>query len=160
MSHAAVSWAFRQEASHSRKLVLLFLAHSHNAKSGQCNPKIATIAEATGLAPRSVSDAIAKLEQEGLLLSVPRRNGARQGANQYLLALNGEDFQGAKFRRLKREGIMQKSAPRNCGNLHPYIEPEGRTGRRPDPDAVIDRDDEFSDAGVVAFPAERVRNHG
>ena len=78
MSAEATFWAWQQRVKSSHKLVLLSLANCHNEASGQCNPSIAYVAEATGLNRKTVISAIAELEESGLLLRVKSTGSSNQ----------------------------------------------------------------------------------
>ena len=62
-------WAWNQDCEKgTSKIVLLYLAQCHNAKTGLCNPSTRTIAQATNLNIKTVSPAIKNLEKLGLIL--------------------------------------------------------------------------------------------
>ena len=66
MSLKAHTWAISQKLPPSRKLVLLMLAH-HADDEGCCFPGIATLCAETGHYRETVTDAIKKLEDDGLI---------------------------------------------------------------------------------------------
>lgn len=76
MSLEAISWAFAQPLPPTQKLVLLSLADHHNAKTGQCNPSIARIADRTGLGRRTIVRALAGLGDADLVQK-EKRTGKR-----------------------------------------------------------------------------------
>ncbi|MGR9057806.1 helix-turn-helix domain-containing protein [Rhizobium leguminosarum] len=83
MSHDAVQWARRQPLGDPvAKNVLVALAEHHNAKSGQCNPKVATICLETDYSERAVRKALTKLKQAGLI----RVKGGGKAGNSYQLS--------------------------------------------------------------------------
>ncbi|GLR56215.1 helix-turn-helix domain-containing protein [Rhizobium indigoferae] len=83
MSHDAVQWARRQPLGDPvAKNVLVALAEHHNAKSGQCNPKVATICLETDYSERAVRKALTKLKQAGLI----RVEGGGKAGNSYQLS--------------------------------------------------------------------------
>ncbi|MGO8655721.1 helix-turn-helix domain-containing protein, partial [Rhizobium ruizarguesonis] len=55
MSHDAVQWARNQRLGDPlAKNVFVALAEHHNSKTGQCNPKVATICRETDFSERAV----------------------------------------------------------------------------------------------------------
>lgn len=76
MSARATFWAWSVTGiKSSQKLVLLCLADNHNDDSGQCNPSVAFISDKTGLNRKTILQALADLEAEGLIEG-KRRFGA------------------------------------------------------------------------------------
>lgn len=125
MSTAATKWAWQAELPPSNKLVLLALAECHNGKTGQCNPRIETIAEMVGRSKRAIQYALKELCEAGYIQPIRRRKGARQASNQYALALDGVVFQGAKNSSLKAGAKCKKLHPESARNCTLYIdEPE------------------------------------
>lgn len=102
MSVKATKWAWESELPSGLKLVLLALADCHNSRSGQCNPRIDTIAEKTNRSVRSVQYAMKDLGSMGYIRPIRRRKGARQAANQYELALDGVVFSGCRKQQSER----------------------------------------------------------
>jgi DNA-binding transcriptional MocR family regulator len=88
MSIEMTDWAWKQALPLGSKCVLVFLADRHNGKTGQCNPKIETIAEATGQSRSSVKRALHELQELGLLTIEPTVNPKTggKGTNRYSLA--------------------------------------------------------------------------
>lgn len=74
----------------ARKLVLLYMADSHNGQTGLLNPSIATIAAACGLTPSQVKRHLHALKADGLLSVTANANGGRPGQTpHYRLHLTG-----------------------------------------------------------------------
>lgn len=94
MSVKATNWAWEADLSPSQKLVLLALAHCHNGRTGQCNPRVSTIVDKTGLGERRVKGILKELREAGYIRPDRRRKGRRQASNQYGLALQGVVFSG------------------------------------------------------------------
>ena len=69
MSLAAIRWAWTAHDSIKGVdlLVLLALADFHNADTGQCNPRIPTLIDKTGLSRAAVFRALKKLETLGVI---------------------------------------------------------------------------------------------
>lgn len=68
MSARATAWAWDQEIDlASTKLVLLCLADSHDAYSGRIDSTLDHITRMTGLSPKTVRAALAKLQEGGLV---------------------------------------------------------------------------------------------
>ncbi|MBB4194884.1 helix-turn-helix domain-containing protein [Rhizobium aethiopicum] len=83
MSYGAVRWARSQRLGDPvAKNVLVALAEHHNSKTGQCNPKVATICEETDFSERAVRKALTKLKQAGLI----RVEGGGKAGNSYHLS--------------------------------------------------------------------------
>jgi hypothetical protein len=89
MSAEATFWAQRQRPSggSSAKLVLLALADVHNDHTGECRPKVATLAERCMLSERQVQRTLAGLERDELIARQARhaKRGGYQIANGYKL---------------------------------------------------------------------------
>lgn len=131
MSLKATKWAWETDLPpNTQKLVLLALAHCHNSKNGQCNPRIETITEMVGCSKRAAQYALKELEGLGYIRAIRRRKGARQASNQYALALDGVVFQSATPRTLKPK--------KKCADLHPE--------NAPDCTLYIERQSEHRDA--------------
>ncbi|MBX4966160.1 helix-turn-helix domain-containing protein [Rhizobium binae] len=82
MSHDLVQWARRLRLGDPvSKNVLVALAEHHNSKTGQCNPKVATICQETDFSERAVRKALTKLKQAGLI----RVEGGGKAGNSYQL---------------------------------------------------------------------------
>ncbi|MGO8271792.1 helix-turn-helix domain-containing protein, partial [Rhizobium ruizarguesonis] len=78
----AVQWARNQRLGDPlAKNVLVSLAEHHNSKTGQCNPKVATICLETDFSERAVRKAMATLKQVGLI----RVDGGGKAGNSYQL---------------------------------------------------------------------------
>ena len=97
-----MDWAVKQTPSTPlEKLVLMILADRHNAKTGQCNPSIATIAAAACCSKRGALKALAALEH-GQFIDVNRLH--RRNSN-YVLRVhtvhptdeNGENLGCTQF---------------------------------------------------------------
>jgi DNA-binding transcriptional ArsR family regulator len=112
MSVKAMEWAISTDLkNNAQKLVLMILAHSHNGKTGQCNPRVETIARGAGLSERAVKRALKELREMGYVHSARRRRGPRQASNHYVLALDGVVFQCPDK--------PQKSEESGCRSCHP-----------------------------------------
>ncbi len=95
MSVKATNWAWETDLPSHLKLVLLALAHCHNGKSNQCNPRVEVIAKMVGREKRAVQQSLKELETGGYIRRKPRRKGPRQASNQYELAMEGVVFLSA-----------------------------------------------------------------
>lgn len=74
----------------ARKLVLLYMADSHNGQTGLLNPSIAKIAAACGLTPSQVKRHLHALKADGLLSVTANANGGKPGQTpHYCLHLTG-----------------------------------------------------------------------
>lgn len=92
MSHAATNWAIKQRGlKPATKIVLWFLADCHNAHTGQCNPKQATLADLCEMSRSTVNLHLEKLERAGLLRRVQTIDPLtkKQRPTHYELALEG-----------------------------------------------------------------------
>lgn len=89
MSIAALNWAWsaiqETQLSANEKLVLLALAHRHNAKTGQCNPSYDTLAGMVDLSRRRVIANVTSLEGKVDLEVVKRVSKGGQKTNQFIL---------------------------------------------------------------------------
>lgn len=72
MSFKMLQWAWEQDLDPQAKLVLLFLADSHNSKDGRCHPSVPAIARATGLSVSTTRRRLQDLEGRRLIASSPR----------------------------------------------------------------------------------------
>lgn len=118
MSVKAMEWAISVDLSNSaQKLVLMILAHAHNGKTGQCNPRVTTIARGAGLSERAVKRALKELRDMGYIHSAKRRKGPRQASNHYVLALDGVAFQ--------LPPKSKKTDTSGCRSCHPDITNSG-----------------------------------
>lgn len=73
MSFKMMDWAWKQDLDPQAKLVLLFLADSHNGKDGRCHPSVSTIAKATGLSVSTTRRRLRDLEGRRLIATSQRR---------------------------------------------------------------------------------------
>lgn len=93
MSYKADKWAWKQDLPPAPKLVLMFLASSHNEKLGRCFPSVKTIAERCRISEPTVFKYLKYLQSEecDCIISVQnkRRNG-RQTSNEYILHFDRE----------------------------------------------------------------------
>ena len=105
MSTVASKWAWEADLPLNQKMVLLALADCHNSRTGQCNPRIETLAEKVGLSVRSIQYILKALKKAGYIAPIKRRKGRKQAANQYALALDGVVFQHATSCTLKTKPI-------------------------------------------------------
>jgi Helix-turn-helix domain len=94
MSALATFWAQRQRPSGgpSALLVLLALADIHNDHTGECRPKVATLAARCMLSERQIQRTLGRLEKDGLIARAARysKRGGYQIANGYRLAISVE----------------------------------------------------------------------
>ena len=97
MSFEAMAWAVRQECGSSpAKLVLLMLANHSNGHTGQCNPRMKTLAGECEMRPETLRNHVKALEDRGLLTVIPQYAEGVQLPNQYRLNLHsgGCEIQG------------------------------------------------------------------
>jgi hypothetical protein len=73
MSFKMLSWAWKQDLDPQAKLVLLFLADSHNGTDGRCHPSVSAIAKATGLSVSTTRRRLRDLEGRRLIATHSRR---------------------------------------------------------------------------------------
>lgn len=114
MSNVATDWAWKADLPPNLKLVLLALAHCHNGKTGQCNPRVKTLADMVGKKHRTVRYDLKALQEAGYIKPAKRRKGARQASNHYALALDGVAFQT----REKRTRKVPEKASKYDAQLH------------------------------------------
>jgi hypothetical protein len=90
MSFEAMAWAVRQECgSAPSKLVLLMLANHSNGHTGQCNPRIKTLAAECEIRPETLKTHLKNLEERGYLTVIPQYSDGVQLPNQYRLNFGG-----------------------------------------------------------------------
>lgn len=133
MSFQAMAWAVKQKAGCSgAKLVLLMLADHSNGHTGQCNPKIKTIADECEMSERSVRNHLDALEKSGLLRVEYKYSAGQQMANQYWLNLAGGVQNlpggGAEF-----AGLGVQNLPANNQEVKPGSEPDIPASPSPSP---------------------------
>lgn len=92
MSHKATEWAWAQEVLQPdgktdplAKFVLMALADFANKDTNEAWPSSATLAEKTGMSRSTVVAKLRVLEAAGLIKTVPRRTGAENLSNLYVL---------------------------------------------------------------------------
>ncbi|MDH6273540.1 hypothetical protein M2311_003630 [Rhizobium leguminosarum] len=128
MSHDAVRWAREQRLGDPvGKNVLVALAEHHNGKTGQCNPKVATICLETDFSERAVRKGLAKLKQLGLI----RVEGGGKAGNSYQLLgdFNRHAVPDNEAPELNLTGTSARLTGRSCTpqparRAPPYKEPE------------------------------------
>lgn len=87
MSFKMMQWAWKQDLDPQAKLVLLFLADSHNSKDERCHPSVSAIAKATGLSVSTTRRRLRDLEGRRLIATNPRRfENTAIASNCYTLA--------------------------------------------------------------------------
>jgi DNA-binding transcriptional ArsR family regulator len=89
VSLQAITWAIAQSTgSGTRKAVLVSLANRHNNDTGKCCPRVRLMAEETEFSERTVRQALADLEDQGLIVRHENlREDGSQSANHYTLNL-------------------------------------------------------------------------
>lgn len=91
MSHAATNWAIKQRGlKPAAKIVLWHLADCHNAHTGQCNPKQATLAYLCEMSRSTLNIHLDKLEEMGLIKRVVQvdERSRKQRPTSYFLAFD------------------------------------------------------------------------
>lgn len=88
MSHHLVNLAWKEDLPHTRKIVLLALAHHAVQSTGECFPSVRVLAAECGLSQSAVRSHIAKLENVGLVERPPTLPG---GATIYRVLLRGTE---------------------------------------------------------------------
>lgn len=87
MSNQATTWVhsvtLASPLGPTERSALYFLCFRHNAKTGECYPSMATIAEHAGVSERRAREAIRNLEDAGLIHSIRRVGQAGNSSNQY-----------------------------------------------------------------------------
>ena len=90
MSFEAMAWAVKQDCgSAASKLTLLMLANHSNGHTGQCNPRLKTLASECEMRVETLRTHIKNLEDRGLLTVIPQYTEGVQLPNQYRLNLRG-----------------------------------------------------------------------
>ncbi|MGO6751093.1 helix-turn-helix domain-containing protein [Rhizobium ruizarguesonis] len=133
MSHDAVQWARNQRLGDPlAKNVLVALAEHHNSKTGQCNPKVATICRETDFSERAVRKAMATLKQVGLI----RVEGGGKAGNSYQLlgdfkrhAVPDNEAPELKLTGTSASLTGTSCTPKPARGAPPYKEPEGEPER-------------------------------
>jgi pyocin large subunit-like protein len=109
MSMKAMEWARKVEGiDFTAKYVLVMLAGFHNAKTGQCNPSMETLAGQCLMTERPMKNALRRLEAAGLIQPVGSRKGGR--AKSIMWAFNAPTSAGVIRPTAARKGVT--SAPR------------------------------------------------
>lgn len=91
MSHNATNWAIKQRGlKPAAKIVLWHLADCHNAHTGQCNPKQATLAYLCEMSRSTLNLHLDKLEEMGLIKRVVQvdEHSKKQRPTSYILAFD------------------------------------------------------------------------
>lgn len=109
MSLDATCWAWQQKVRPTQKLVLLSLADRADEKH-QCHPSIARLEADTGLYRETIMEAIAAMEEAGIL-AVDRSHG--RGNRYRLLGVVGRHDQSAKSDQLNGENQYGKPVGKN-----------------------------------------------
>lgn len=87
MSFTSLAWAARQRLPTAiDKLVLMQIASHVNAKTGLCNPSIATLAAECSVSPRRVITAVQALEGAKLLTVIRTSTDGHKNSNMYKLS--------------------------------------------------------------------------
>lgn len=98
MSFKALRWAAEvlceSDMPMKHRLVLLALAHHHNAKTDACFPSVEAIAAFAGLGRRATQKALHELAERRIIYINSRRVRGRQSSNQYDLCF---DVRGAHW---------------------------------------------------------------
>lgn len=96
MSMDAMKWAWDQKLPPARKVVLLYLADSHNGSTRRCFPAVRRICGHSGLSDGYVREQLTFLEQAGLITRIPRKrpDGSRT-SNEYILHIDGPPYRPA-----------------------------------------------------------------
>lgn len=136
MSYVATKWAWDTDIQPHLKYILLALAHFHSGKTGQCNPKVETIAKMVGKSKRATQTALGQLEDMGYIAKAKRRRGPRQASNHYNLALDGVVFQSAPDRSLKTSKLNAELHPETTLGCTLYTEPYSSNSDTP-PSKVV-----------------------
>jgi biotin operon repressor len=89
MSFQAMTWATAQQLPALQKLVLLMLANCCNHHTGQCNPKIKTLAAECGMSETACKNAIKALSDAGHVKIIPEFHLGVQLPNSYELTMGG-----------------------------------------------------------------------
>lgn len=129
MSNIATKWAWQADLQPHLKYVLLALADCHNHRTGQCNPRVDTLAHKLGKSKRATQYALDQLEEYGFIAKARRRKGSRQTSNHYALALDGVVFQnttGCTLKKRKNDAGLHSENTLGCTL---YKEPESEQGR-------------------------------
>lgn len=89
MSIRALNWATKAldefDLGSLERLALVILAYCHNEKTDACFPSYQTLARRMGCSRTSAIKAVKGLQRSGLIQVNARRDGNRQGSNQYAL---------------------------------------------------------------------------
>lgn len=125
----AVAWALEQYIpTPIAKLVLVSLANHANHETGECWPKIETIAHECSCSIRSVQRYVRVLEEKGLVRVEPRFIKGRQDSSFYWLQIPGANFQRREHRRGDR---LSPHGSRHGGKPQSFVTPGGATAVAP-----------------------------
>lgn len=130
-----MTWAWSQDCGSSGEKVVLLALADHANGDGYCWPSMERIAVMAGMTPRSVSRAITKLSERGLVVKADRRratSGQYRGWS-YLVgpvasqqALDDDETRGRE-----RPVASGRQRPVASGRQRPVIEPSERTVSNP-----------------------------
>ncbi|RUU98601.1 helix-turn-helix domain-containing protein [Mesorhizobium sp. M6A.T.Cr.TU.017.01.1.1] len=132
MSHAAVEWGRRQHPGDPvAKNVLIALCEHLNGKTGQCNPRVATICHDTDYSDRAVRKALRTLEKLGLIRIEPGHKAGNSyqicgDFNRHAMPDNSEPERNLTGTSADLCGTSCRSyaAPRAGSIIEPELEPE------------------------------------
>jgi hypothetical protein len=139
MSLRAISWAMEVACpSPAAKLVLLVLCDAHNGHTGDCYPSLGRIVASTGLSEAGVKKSIRAMEAVGMLQRIPEHDhSGRTKGVRYVLDIGGRGHTvtppcdgGEGSHSNPSEGAH--SNPTRGHTVTPLIEPERRTGNKPE----------------------------
>ena len=127
-------------------LVLVSLANRANHETGECWPKIETIAHECSCSIRSVQRYVGFLEEKGLVKVEPRFIKGRQTSSLYWLQIPGAPFQGREERRGARPSphgspVLGKpqsfGTPRGATAVAPFNNQQNRHSPKPPTGLVV-----------------------
>ncbi len=85
MSNKAMGWAWEFKLQCLTKMVLLYIADSHNGTTGRCFPSIKTIAENCGASVSAVKKHVSILENSSIISRTRRTHQGRNTSSEFTL---------------------------------------------------------------------------
>jgi len=133
MSFMAMAWASKQKTgSPTKKLILLLLADRANDE-GYCWPSIQSICSDCELSRDAVIRNIKRLEADGLLSVIRRKEDGVNLPNHYKLHLQGVVAQKDQGSSSERPGVVAQKDPNlSIEPINEPITPKSLSGEKPD----------------------------
>ena len=128
MSHKATAWAWDFSLPAMAKLVLLYIADSHNGTDGRCFPSISTIADGCGMGVSTVKKQIEILEECKLFIRRHRSYNGRRTSSEFVLDFDSKSYEVAFIKASRRPPITGKTINQEGSTLKGT---QGDPGRSP-----------------------------